>query len=72
MVRSCRQGAGFAAELIERAHADGRLRADFTMADLATLTRTMARVIRDSLDAGSDEWRRFLAIYVDGLRAENA
>ncbi|WP_194923383.1 hypothetical protein [Catenulispora pinisilvae] len=70
MVRSCRQGAGFAAELIERAHA--RLRADFTMADLATLTRTMARVIRDPLDAGSDEWRRFLAIYVDGLRAENA
>lgn len=68
VVKSCQQGAGHAAELIERAHADGRLRPDFTIADMSTLTRAMARVIRDSLDAGTDEWRHFLAIYLDGLR----
>ncbi|WP_194909411.1 TetR/AcrR family transcriptional regulator [Catenulispora rubra] len=68
-VKSCQQGVGHASELIDRAHADGRLRADFTVADLSTLTRAMTRVIGDSIDAGTDEWRRFLAIYVDGLRA---
>lgn len=68
VVRACRQGAAFASELIDRAHADGRLRADFTPTDLSMLTRAMAQVIRDSLDAGNDEWRRFLAVYVDGLR----
>jgi AcrR family transcriptional regulator len=72
VVKSCQQGAGYAAELIDRALADGRLRSDFTMADMATLTRAMARVIRDSIAAGSDEWRRFLAIYIDGLRAGGA
>jgi AcrR family transcriptional regulator len=67
VVKSCQQSAGHAAELIDRAHADGRLRPDFTLADMSTLTRAMARVIRDSLDAGTQEWQRFLAIYIDGL-----
>ncbi|WP_041539990.1 TetR/AcrR family transcriptional regulator [Catenulispora acidiphila] len=71
VVQSCRQGAGHAAELIDRAHADGRLRADFTITDMSTLTRAMTRVIRDSINGGTDEWRRFLGIYIDGLRAEN-
>jgi AcrR family transcriptional regulator len=69
VVRSCQQAARHAAELIDRAHADGRLRADFTLADMSTLTHAMTRVIRDSIDAGTEEWRRFLAIYIDGLRA---
>lgn len=69
VVSSCQKSVGHAQELIARAQADGRLRADFTLADLSMLTRAMARVIRDSLDAGSDEWRRFLAIHIAGLRA---
>ena len=37
--------------------------------DLTTLTRAMAQVIRDSVDTAPDEWRRFLGIYLAGLRA---
>jgi AcrR family transcriptional regulator len=69
VVESCHRGAGQAGELIERAKRSGRLRADFTLSDLATLTRAMAQVIRDSIDTAPDEWRRFLDIYVAGLRA---
>jgi AcrR family transcriptional regulator len=70
VVSSCQQGAGHAAELMARAQAGGGLRADFTMADLTMLTRAMARVIRDSLDAGSEDWRRFLAMHIAGLRSD--
>jgi AcrR family transcriptional regulator len=69
VVESCHRGAGHAAELIDRAKESGRLRADFTLSDLATLTRAMSQVIRDSIDTAPDEWRRFLAIYVAGLHA---
>lgn len=69
VVESCHRGAGHAAELISRAQDTGQLRADFTVADMATLTRAMAQVIRDSIDTAPDEWRRFLAIYVAGLSA---
>ena len=64
-VSACHRGAGHAEILIGRAVEAGVLRADYTIADLATLTRAMAQVIRDS----PGEWRRFLAIYVEGLRA---
>ncbi|MFD9704351.1 TetR/AcrR family transcriptional regulator [Lentzea sp. NPDC059081] len=62
-VSTCHRGAGHAEVLIDRAAAAGVLRADYSLADLATLTRAMAQVIRDS----PGEWRRFLSIYVDGL-----
>jgi len=68
VVAACHRGAGHLDELIERAKAGGRLRPDFTIADMATLTRAMAQVIRDSTAAAPDEWRRFLSIYVAGLR----
>jgi AcrR family transcriptional regulator len=68
VVESCHRGAGHVSELITRAQEGGHLRADFTMSDMATLTRAMAQVIRDSIDNAPDEWRRFLAIYVAGLR----
>jgi AcrR family transcriptional regulator len=69
VVEACHRGAGQATELIERAKESGQLRADFTLTDLATLTRAMAQVIRDSIDTAPDAWRRFLAIYLVGLRA---
>jgi len=65
VVSACHRGAGHAGVLIDRALRAGVLRADYSIADLATLTRAMAQVIRDS----PGEWRRFLSIYVEGLRA---
>lgn len=70
VVESCHRGAGHAHELITRAQASGHLRQDFTMSDMATLTRAMAQVVRDTTDTAPDEWRRFLTIYVAGLRAK--
>jgi AcrR family transcriptional regulator len=69
VVESCHRSAGHMGELIDRAIESGHLRADFTMSDMAVLTRAMAQVIRDSLDTAPHEWRRFLGIYVAGLRA---
>ena len=65
VVSACHRSAGHAETLITRAIAAGVLRADFSIADMATLTRAMAQVIRDV----PGEWRRFLSIYVEGLRA---
>ncbi|MDX8146498.1 helix-turn-helix domain-containing protein [Lentzea sp. BCCO 10_0061] len=64
VVSACHRGAGHSEILITRAIAGGGLRPDFSITDMATLTRAMAQVIRDS----PGEWRRFLSIYVDGLR----
>jgi len=64
VISAYHRGAGHAETLIERASAAGVLRADYSIADMATLTRAMAQVIRDS----PGEWRRFLSIYVEGLR----
>ncbi|WP_329787112.1 helix-turn-helix domain-containing protein [Lentzea sp. DG1S-22] len=65
VVSACHRGAGHAQALITRAADAGVLRTDYSIADLATLTRAMAQVIRDV----PGEWRRFLSIYVEGLRA---
>jgi AcrR family transcriptional regulator len=65
MVAACHRGAGHAEILISRAVEGGVLRPDYSIADMATLTRAMAQVIRDV----PGEWRRFLSIYVEGLRA---
>lgn len=70
VVEACHRGAGHIGELIARAQASGDLRADFAMSDMVTLTRAIAQVIRDSIDTAPGEWRRFLAIYVAGLRAD--
>lgn len=65
VVSACHRGAGHAQILISRAVDAGVLRPDYSIADLASLTRAMAQVIRD-VPGG---WRRFLSIYVEGLRA---
>lgn len=71
VAQACHRGAGHLADLIHRAQDGGRLRPDFTMADMATLTRAVAQIIRDSPDDAPAEVRRFLSIYVAGLRAES-
>ncbi|KJK50799.1 TetR family transcriptional regulator [Lentzea aerocolonigenes] len=65
VVSACHRGQGHIGILITRAIDAGVLRADCSITDMATLTRAMAQVIRDS----PGEWRRFLSIYLEGLRA---
>ncbi|PWK81751.1 TetR family transcriptional regulator [Lentzea atacamensis] len=67
VVSACHRGAGHAEILIARGVEAGVLRPDYSIADVATLTRAMAQVIRDS----PSEWRRFLSIYVEGLRTQS-
>ncbi|WP_255360905.1 hypothetical protein [Kutzneria sp. 744] len=43
------------------------MRPDFEPADLVTLYQAMAEVIR----CRPDGWRRFLAVHLDGLRADH-
>jgi AcrR family transcriptional regulator len=52
-------------ELIARAKAEGRMRADATEDDVAILMVGATAVMRLSTDA----WRRYIALMLDGLRA---
>lgn len=58
--------------IIERAKEGGGLRADFEPQDLAVLVWAMSQVIRESMDTAPRAWRRCLAFFLDGLRAEAA
>ncbi|MEU4806532.1 helix-turn-helix domain-containing protein [Actinosynnema sp. NPDC023587] len=68
----CRRGAGHAERIVARAQAAGRLRADFELADLAVVTTAVSQVIRESMGTAPHAWRRCLAFFLDGLRAEAA
>jgi AcrR family transcriptional regulator len=60
-------------EVIGRAQASGRLRADLTPEDLAFVLWGNARVMEATAAAGSpDAWRRHLGFLLDGFRAERA
>jgi AcrR family transcriptional regulator len=58
--------------MIERAQAQGTLRADFTLDDLSAVFWSVARVIELTEDASRQSWRRFLGFLLDGLRASAA
>ena len=58
--------------LIERAQAQGALRADFTAEDLPLVFWTAGRVIETTAAFAPDHWRRYLGLLLDGLRAEAA
>lgn len=58
--------------LIERAQADGSLRADFVPEDMPLVFMTGGRVLEASRGVAPDLWRRYLGILLDGLRAEGA
>ncbi|QFG23402.1 TetR/AcrR family transcriptional regulator [Actinomadura sp. WMMB 499] len=68
---ACGRGGALGA-LVERAKASGALRADFEFQDLATMVWAMSQVIRESMDVAPQAWRRFLAFFLDGLRADAA
>ena len=58
--------------LIERAHANGSLRPDFTPEDMPLVFMTGGRVLEAARGVAPDLWRRYLGLLLDGLRAEGA
>ena len=61
---------GFA-ELVDRAKAEGTLRADFVVEDLAVMLMANAGVIAGTAAAAPDAWRRFAAYMIQAFRATN-
>lgn len=59
-------------ELVGRAQAAGRLRADFVAEDFVLLLLANAGVVRGTRDAAPLAWKRFVALLLDGCRAEGA
>lgn len=57
---------------IELAQKQGTLRSDFTPEDLPIVFWTTGRVIESTAAVARDYWRRYLALLLDGLRAEAA
>lgn len=57
--------------LVERAQAEGRLRADAEGTDLVLVNVAISAVADFAGEVAPDAWRRLLAIVVDGLRARD-
>lgn len=55
-------------ELVRRGHAAGVLREEVTEQDLAMIPVMVGAVIRATADVRPEQWRRMLAIVLDGLR----
>lgn len=66
-----RAGAGFA-ELIGRAKAAGRLRADFAHQDMVMVLMANAGVLAGTSRAAQDTWRRLVAYLLQSFAAEAA
>ena len=61
------------AQVVDLAQHSGKLRADFTLEDLALVTWANTRILQASRAAGApDAWRRHLGFLLDGFRAERA
>jgi AcrR family transcriptional regulator len=58
--------------MIERAQAQGTLRADFAPEDLPVVFWTSGRVVEVTADVAPEYWRRYLSLLLDGLHAEAA
>jgi AcrR family transcriptional regulator len=58
--------------LVARAHAAGQLRKDFQTTDTPIIQLALTAVIEYAGDVEPDLWRRYLAVMLDGLRAEAA
>lgn len=56
-------------ELVRRGHAAGVLREEVTEQDLAMIPVMVGAVIRATADVRPEQWRRMLAIVLDGLRS---
>jgi AcrR family transcriptional regulator len=60
------------AQLVRRAQAAGELRADFVPEDFILLVLANQGVLRGTEEAAPLAWQRFLALVLDGCRAEGA
>src|SRR4051794_23656707 len=58
--------------LVARAKADGALRADFDVTDTPVIQLMLTSVIEYAGEFAPDVWRRYLAVLLDGLRADAA
>jgi AcrR family transcriptional regulator len=58
------------ARLVERAQEAGVLRDDITAEDVTVFLMSMCPVVDATSEVAPDFWRRFLAISIDGLRAD--
>jgi AcrR family transcriptional regulator len=56
------------AELVERAHASGRLRADVGQGDIEIILAMLGGLIDASIHVDPDLWRRYLAMVLDGIQ----
>jgi AcrR family transcriptional regulator len=59
-----------AAQLVERARRAGQLRPDFTPQDIPITQLMIGTVIDAARDVKPDLWRRYLEIFLQGIRAE--
>jgi AcrR family transcriptional regulator len=59
-------------QLIDRAKAEGSLRADFVAEDHLLLMMGNAGVVQAAGDEAPEAWRRYVALMLDGFRSENA
>jgi AcrR family transcriptional regulator len=66
------RGVACAESLIVRAQAAGALRADITFGDVRALFWATGHVMETTAAAAPEYWRRYLALTLDALRAENA
>jgi Bacterial regulatory proteins, tetR family. len=66
------RGYELSVQMIERAKAAGALRPDFVPEDLVLLLMANAGVVQGAGEAAPDAWRRFVALMLDGFRAEGA
>lgn len=57
-------------ELVERAHAEGTLRASIEMSDIGVVLLMLCTVADFTGEASPDLWRRYLPMLLTGLRAD--
>jgi AcrR family transcriptional regulator len=67
-----RELRGLFEQVLERARAQGSLRPDFTLSDLALLVWSFGPLIEATAEAAPNAWRRHLHLLLDGLRADSA
>ncbi len=59
-------------EVIQRAKAEGTLRQDFVPEDLPLVMLANAGVVQGTREDAPDAWKRLVALFIDGCRAERA
>jgi AcrR family transcriptional regulator len=72
IVEACHRCFQHIERLVARAKQGGQLRGDFQVSDYAALIWSMSQVIRETTDVAPHAWRRCLAFFLDGLRADAA